>query len=80
MLIYLSLIDTPNEKSKFERVYYAYRHTMKSVAFNILKDDKLAEDALQEAFIRIAKNFTKINQEICPLTQGFGAQGTVQNH
>ncbi len=71
MLIYLSLIDTPNEKSKFEQVYYAYRHTMKYVAFNILKDDKLAEDALQEAFLRIAKNFTKINQEICPQTKAF---------
>ena len=71
MLIYLSLIDTPEEKSKFEKLYYAYRYTMKYVAFNILKDDKLSEDALQEAFIRIAKNISKINQEICPQTKAF---------
>ena len=71
MLIYLQLLDTQEEKSKFEALYYTHRHTMLYTAVQILKDHQLAEDAVQEAFIRLAKNFSKIGQIDCPQTRLF---------
>ena len=71
MLIYLQMLDTPEEKSKFEALYHAHRRAMLHIAIQILKDHQLAEDAVQEAFIRLAKNFSKIGQVDCPQTRLF---------
>ena len=71
MLIYLQMLDTPEEKSKFETLYYTHRRTMLHIAMQILRDHHLAEDAVQEAFIRLAKNFSKIGQVDCPRTRLF---------
>lgn len=71
MLIYLQMLDTPEEKSKFETLFYTHRRTMLHIAMQILKDHQLAEDAVQEAFIRLAKNFSKIGQVNCPRTRLF---------
>lgn len=71
MLIYLSLLHTKEEKSKFETLYHSYRHTMYYVANGILQDHTLAEDAVHEAFIRIAKNLHKIGEIDCSQTKGF---------
>ncbi|MCI7144916.1 MAG: sigma-70 family RNA polymerase sigma factor [Clostridiales bacterium] len=61
LTLYLALIDEPEDKSKFISLYEKYHRLMHYTAKAILKDDGLAEDAVQEAFIRIAKNFHKIN-------------------
>lgn len=71
MLIYLSLIDGEEDKSKFEQLYLSYRHLMHHVALGILKDHHKAEDAVHEAFIRIEKNFFKISEVSCSQTKGF---------
>ena len=71
MLMYLQMLDTPEEKSKFETLYYTHRRTMLHIAMQILKDHQLAEDAVQEAFIRLVKNFSKIGQVDCPQTRLF---------
>ena len=71
MLIYLQMLDTPEEMSKFETLYYTHRRTMLHIAMQILKDHQLAEDAVQEAFIRLVKNFSKIGQVDCPQTRLF---------
>jgi len=71
MLMYLQMLDTPEEKSKFETLYYTHRRTMLHIAMQILKDHQLAEDAVQEAFIRLVKNFSKIGQVDCPRTRLF---------
>ena len=54
-MMYLSIVETAEEQSLFERIYYAYRKQMFFVAKGILNDENLAEDALQEAFLGIAK-------------------------
>ncbi len=71
MLIYLQMLDTPEEKAKFEKLYYSHRRTMLHIAMKILKDHQLAEDAVQEAFLRLVKNFSKIGQINCPRTRLF---------
>ena len=71
LMICLSLVDTPEEKSKFRQLYEKYRGLMFYCAREILRDDGLAEEAVQEAFIRLAKHLKKINDIDCNKTKHF---------
>ena len=55
LTFYLSLIETEEDKSKFENIYETYRKVMFYTANQILKDEYLAEDAVHSAFLRILK-------------------------
>ena len=55
--IYLQLINSAEEKSQFEELYYQYRKLMYYIAFDIVKNLSLAEDVVSETFLNIAKNF-----------------------
>ena len=61
MLIYLQLIDDPEEQSRFERLYTTYRSLMFHKANEILGNTQDAEDAVHEAFLAIAKNFDRVS-------------------
>ncbi len=67
----LLLIDTPEERNRFEQLYHEYERLMFYVAKKRLGDDHLAEDAVNEAFIRIFKNFDKIEEIVCPRTKKY---------
>lgn len=69
--LYLTLIDTDEDKIRFTKLYEQYRHLMFYIAKEILKDEHLSEDAVQEAFLRIAKNFHKVGEILCPETRNF---------
>ncbi|MCD8016658.1 MAG: RNA polymerase sigma factor [Oscillospiraceae bacterium] len=71
MLIYLQLIPSEDGRSKFERLYDTYRQTMYYAAFRILRHERDAEDAVHEAFLRVAVNLEKINEEDCHKTRAF---------
>lgn len=71
MLIYLSFLRGSEGKSKFEMLYHSYKYIMHHVANGILQDRQLSEDAVHEAFIRIAKNLHKIGEIKCPQTKSF---------
>ena len=71
LFFYLSLIEDKDEQSKFEKLYYEYRHLMTYIAFDILKDEKLAEDAVHNAFIKISNNLKKINEISCHKKKSF---------
>lgn len=43
---YLSLLDTPEEKSMFEQLYRLYRQDMYKRAYGILKNKYDTEDAV----------------------------------
>lgn len=68
---YLQLLDTAEEQRNFTLLYETYRKLMHWIAKRILYDEGLAEDAVQEAFLRIAKNFYKIKEILCPETRNF---------
>lgn len=59
-MIYIMMIDTPEEKRTFAIIYEKYKFLMMKVARDVLQDDFLAEDAVHEAFIKIAKNIERI--------------------
>jgi RNA polymerase sigma-70 factor (ECF subfamily) len=46
MLLYLQMLETPEEKSLFEQIYLEYRGLMYHVAYEILHNDQDAEDAV----------------------------------
>ena len=50
-----------NNSNPFETLYNDYASYIYIVAYSILKDDHLAQDAVQETFIRIFNNLEKIN-------------------
>ncbi|WP_294549242.1 RNA polymerase sigma factor [uncultured Pseudoflavonifractor sp.] len=70
-MIYLQMIETPDEQSKFELLYLKYRGLMFHVAFNILHNRQDAEDAVHHAFVKIAENMKKIGDPMCPQTHSF---------
>lgn len=71
MMIYLQMIETPEEKSKFEQIYLEYRGLMFHVAYEILHNEQDAEDAVHQAFVKIAENIKKIDNPVCLKTHGY---------
>lgn len=71
MLIYLQMIETEADQTKFEIVYQKYRGLMFYVAHQILRSERDAEDAVHEAFVAIAKNIKKISDPKCTKTKRF---------
>lgn len=59
LILYLQMLDTPEEKIRFEQVYLKYRSLMYHVANRILHNRQDAEDAVHNAFLRIIKHFSK---------------------
>lgn len=71
MMIYLMMIDSPQDRSKFEKLYREYRGLMYQVAYEILHNEQDAEDAVHQAFVKIAEHIEKIEDAICPKTKGY---------
>ena len=71
MIVYLQMIETPAQKSKFEQLYLQYRQLMYAIAFSILHNELDAEDAVHQAFVAIIKNISKISEPECPKTRAY---------
>ena len=55
LAIYLTLIDNEDDKKSFEDLYNQNRSKAYAIAFNILKNKTLAEEACSETFFSLAK-------------------------
>lgn len=63
---------SPEERAReMEALYREYRSPMLGIARSILRDDGLAEDAVQQAFLKIFQNFSKIPRGDCNKTRSF---------
>lgn len=71
MIVYLAAIDSHEDKTKFEKVYLTYRGLMYHVAYKILNNEQDAEDAVHNAFVKIAENIEKIGDPVCPKTRSY---------
>jgi len=69
--IYLAMLDGEEDKNKFELLYITYRKLMFHVANRILNDERLAEDAVHQAFVKILENFDKIENISCHKTRSY---------
>ncbi len=53
--LYFAMLETAEERSRFEYFYTTYRNTLYNYAYYILKDVHLSEDVVSEAFLVLAK-------------------------
>lgn len=60
MLIYLQMLETPDEQDRFEQFYYLYRDVMFLAADRLLHNVDDAEDAVHQAFISLIGIFGRI--------------------
>ena len=69
LTLYLQMLDTPEEKVRFEEVYLTYRGLMYHTANRILHNCQDAEDAVHNAFLQVIKHFKKFqNARVNDLT------------
>jgi RNA polymerase sigma-70 factor (ECF subfamily) len=69
--IYLAMLDGEEDKNKFELLYVTYRKLMFYVANRILNDERLAEDAVHQTFLKILENFDKVGEISCHKTKSY---------
>ena len=69
MLVYLAMIPTEEGRNKFALLYWEYRDLMFYLALRILGSQQDAEDAVQEALLRITEIIEKIHAPVCPETK-----------
>lgn len=55
LVMYLSLLDTEEQRDKFEYIYNLYKGMMYNVAFSVAKDHFLAEDIVHETFLSLIR-------------------------
>lgn len=65
LALYLSALETQEDKDKFEQLYLQYKQDMYKAAFYVLKNELDAEDAVHQSFLKIADNFTKLSHFSC---------------
>lgn len=71
MFVYLMMIDSSEDQSKFEKIYLRYKGLMYHIAYKILNNEQDAEDAVHSAFVKVAENISKIGEPECPKTQSY---------
>jgi len=69
--LFLSIIDSHEDQSKFEQIYHAYKNLLFHVALDILHDECLAEDAVQRAFMKLIPQLGKLGDVACHQTKNF---------
>lgn len=61
-MIFLLMIDTPEDKGKFACLYEKYKYLMWKIAMDVLNDRFSAEDAVHNAFINLAMHMEDIGE------------------
>ena len=62
MLIYLSMIESDDDRSKFEIIYREYRDLMLYIANQILGDTRDSEDVVHESFVKLIGVLDKVKE------------------
>lgn len=61
LFVCTALIDDDQDKVKFEEFYHKFNNVGLHYAYSLLGDKDTAQDAVSEAFLRLAKCFQKVN-------------------
>ena len=69
MFIYLAMIDSPEEKLKFEVIYERYKGLMFYTANSVLGDTRDSEDIVHDAFLKIIEIIDEIDDPKSPQTR-----------
>ena len=60
--VYLVMLETDEEKSRFEQLYKTHQTTLYNYAYQILNDAHLSEDAVSETFLVLAKKIKVVEK------------------
>ena len=71
MLVYLAMIDSPQDKDKFAQIYAEYRDMMLRIARRFFSNEADAEDAVHQAFLKIIDRMDKNVQIDCHKTKSY---------
>ena len=69
--VYLNLLDTQEDKEKFEQLYALYSKKMYKVAYQILRNRHDTDDAVHDSGIAIIDNLEKIKKINCHETWSY---------
>lgn len=69
LVFYLSMLDTVSDKDTFSELYRQYESAMYNIAYRILHDRFLAEDAVHNAFLRLMRYIPNIRDVTCHKTK-----------
>ena len=61
LFLYLSVLDTQEEKDKFEQLYINYKKLIYSIAFEYMNNSFLAEDAVHNSFLKLTNYLDRID-------------------
>lgn len=70
------MIETDEDKSKFEEIYQEYRNLMYYVAYKRMQHEQDAEDVVHHVFVKIAENIKNI-EPVSPKTKQLNIVGRV---
>ena len=59
-MILTMTFDTLDEKNRFVEIYETYKYLMMNVAYDVLQDRFLAEDAVHNAFVSISEKMSQL--------------------
>lgn len=71
MLLYLALLTDISDSEKLALMYEKHKNKMYFTAYSVLNDRFLAEDAVHEAFIAVARNLSRLNIADSPETAAY---------
>lgn len=70
-MLFLLMVETPEERDKLEVLFYKYEGLLFSIAYDIVKHEKDAEDVVQDTFMKAALNIKKIGDVDSPATKSY---------
>lgn len=70
MLIYLQMIETPEDEDKFTEIYEAYLGLAHHVALGHMKNEHDARDVVHHVFMKIAENIKNV-EPVSPKTKQY---------
>ena len=71
MMIYLSMIETLEDRDKFEQIYLKYKYLMVHIAKKFVSSNYDAEDIVHHVFVSIIKNIDTISEIDSPKTRSY---------
>ena len=63
--VYLTVLEDKSDEEQFIDAYNTYKRLVYHTAYKVTGDPHLAEDVLQEVFLYVAKNISKIRWKNC---------------
>lgn len=61
LAIYLAMLETETDQRQFTRLYEAYEKKLYAVALRILGESTRAEDAVQQAWFQLLRNWERVS-------------------